>query len=77
MEEHDLGRITVEAQKVGLTVSAWVRLQLKKVLNEYPQTDIQHKVSVLREATRHAYPAPDIDEMNAEIESGYKTGMPD
>ena len=45
MEEHDLGRITVEAQKVGLTVSAWVRLQLKKVL-----TNIRRPTSNIRSA---------------------------
>ena len=72
MDEEELGLIREVAGRDGLSVAAWVRLQLKKALRRYPQADVERKVSVLREAVRHSYPTGDIDEINAQIATGYQ-----
>ncbi len=77
MDEADLGLIRRMAEREGLSVAAWVRQQLKKAVRAYPTGDVNRKLGVVREATRNTFPAPDIDEMNAEIARGYGTGMPE
>jgi hypothetical protein len=36
-----------------------------------PSGDAARKLAVVREGARHSYPAPDIEQMLAEIERGY------
>jgi hypothetical protein len=42
-----------------------------------PSADAARKLSAVREAVRHSYPAPDVDQMLAEIERGYSSGIPE
>ena len=62
------------ARRRGVTVSQWVRDAIRSVRRSEPTTDAARKLSVVREAARHAYPAPDIEDMLAEIERGYASG---
>jgi predicted transcriptional regulator len=64
------------AQKQGMTVSEWVRQAIRAMRRQEPVYDTARKLSAIREGTRHAYPAPDISEMLAEIERGYASGAP-
>ena len=71
-EYHDMQRI---ARQQRLTVSEWVRQSLRELIREEPLGDQDRKLRVIREAARHAYPAPPIDQMLREIESGYDDGQ--
>ena len=41
-----------------------------------PRGDASRKLATIRAAANHSFPAPDIDQMLAEIERGYGTGTP-
>ena len=62
------------ARRRGVTVSQWVRDAIWSVRRSEPSIDAARKLSVVREPARHTYPAPDIDDMLAEIERGYSSG---
>jgi hypothetical protein len=59
------------ARKQHMTVSEWVRYALRTMRRREPTQDAARKIAAVREATRHAYPTGDIQEMLAEIERGY------
>jgi len=65
------------ARRRGMTVSQWVREAIRSARRLEPVTDSGRKLSAVREAVRHAYMAPDIDQMLAEIERGYTSGASD
>ena len=71
LEYRDLQR---SARRARMTVSAWVRKSIRDVRGREPIADVEKKLKVVREATLHAYPAPEIDQMLAEIERGYLGG---
>jgi hypothetical protein len=58
------------ARRHRMTVSAWVRQALRDLWRREPATDPERKLRVVREAVRHAYPAPEIGQMLREIERG-------
>jgi hypothetical protein len=64
------------AKRARMTVSAWVRQSLRELRRREPIVDVEKKLQVVREATRHAYPAPApaIGQMLEEIERGYLGG---
>jgi hypothetical protein len=66
-EYKDMQRI---ARQHRLTVSAWVRQALRDLIRRDPIGDQDKKLRAVREAARHTYPAPPIDQMLREIESG-------
>jgi hypothetical protein len=72
-EYRDMQRI---ARQHRLTVSAWVRQALRELIRREPTGDPERKLRAVREAARHAYPAPPIDQMLREIESGYRDDKP-
>jgi hypothetical protein len=57
-----------------MSIAEWVRQALELARRREPMGSIGKKLEVIRAATRHAYPASDIDDMLAEIERGYRTG---
>jgi hypothetical protein len=63
------------ARRRGVTVSQWVRDAIRAVRRLEPSGDATRKLSIVREAARHSYPAPDIEHMLAEIERGYTSGQ--
>ena len=42
-----------------------------------PAVDAERKLAALRAATKHSFPTGDIEQMTAEIERGYQSGMPE
>jgi hypothetical protein len=76
MEEEELARIQGSAGLEGMTVADWVRRALKRALQERPERSRDRKIAAVRAATSHAFPAPDIEEMLAEIDRGRGAELP-
>ena len=65
------------ARRQGVPVSEWVRRALQEARRREPRGDLDSKLRTVREATRHEFPAADIDTMLAEIELGYAAPPPE
>lgn len=67
-----------EIQRVArsrhMSIAEWVRQALDFARRREPSGGVGKKLEVIRAAAQHEYPVADIDEMLAEIESGYGTG---
>ncbi len=59
------------ARQKRLTLAEWVRQVLRRAVRDEPLGSTDKKLAVVRAAARHDFPAPDMDEMLAEIERGY------
>ena len=71
VEEPELKRMRQVARMRGMTLAEWVRQTLRSALRTEPSGDADKKLARLRASLGHAFPAPDIDQMLAEIEQGY------
>jgi hypothetical protein len=71
LEEAELREIQRAARKARMTTAEWVRGALRAARRAQPRSDSGRKLQAVRTAARHAFPAPDIDGMLAEIERGY------
>lgn len=60
------------ASQQGLALSEWVRQTLRRAKRMETVASSDKKVAAIRAATRHDFPAPEIDEMLREIERGYR-----
>ena len=74
VDDEELAEIQETARHRGMTTAEWVRQALRKAKRAEPRGDARAKLETIREAARHSYPAPDIDQMLAEIEQGYFGG---
>ena len=54
------------------TVAEGVRRAIRHAWRNTSSEDIERKLSAIRAAACHAFPAPDIHQMNEEIEQGYQ-----
>jgi hypothetical protein len=59
------------ARSRHMSIAEWVRQALDLARRREPITDVGKKLEVIRAAVRHDYPSGDIEDMLAEIESGY------
>lgn len=76
MDDVELQAIRAVARDHGMTVSEWVRVTLRDARRRVSSGgDADRKLAAIRLADRHAFPTADIDEMSAEIERGYETGL--
>ena len=71
VDESELGRFQLAARARGLTLATWVRQALRVAEAQGASGDLDSKLAAVRAASSHAFPAPDIDVMLAEIERGY------
>jgi hypothetical protein len=71
LDEAELREIQKAARRERVTTAEWVRRALRATRRAQPSTDARKKLDVIRAAARHAYPAPDIDQMLGEIEGGF------
>ena len=71
LEDSEYRELERWARRQRTTVSAAVRRALRELQRSEPTREPQRKLQVVREAARHAYPAPSIEKMLAEIEQGY------
>jgi len=74
LDEAELREVQKAARRDRVTTAEWVRRALRAARRARPLTGTGRKLHVVRLAARHAFPAPDIDQMLAEIERGYETG---
>lgn len=74
MDDADLRRLRKVAKAEGVTVSEWVRTALRQAVEQTPRGDSRRKLDVIRAAAQYDFPAPDVDQMNAEIARGYASG---
>lgn len=62
------------ARSRHLTMAAWVRQALAAARQQQPGREVEKKLAAIREAAQYNFPAPDIEQMLAEIEQGYLPG---
>lgn len=70
LDDRELAEIRRFARRQQMTTAEWVRQALRVARRAEPRISTNRKLEVIRAAARHAYPAPDIDRMLAEIERG-------
>ncbi|MBT8335017.1 MAG: antitoxin [Gemmatimonadetes bacterium] len=71
LDEEEFEAIRAAARRRRTTVSEYVRQTLREARSREPTVAPERKLSVIREAAAHAYPSADIEQMDAEIQSGY------
>jgi hypothetical protein len=76
VEDAELRRFRRAAKASGLTLSEWARQALRSAERLHSSDAPGPKLAAVRAAARHAFPAPDIDQMLEEIEQGYRGGDP-
>jgi hypothetical protein len=78
MDEDELRSIQRLARKERVTTAEWVRQRLREAQKQQEKPDITRKLDAIRRAYLYQpkAPAPDIDQMNAEIEQGYLDESP-
>lgn len=71
MSDSELRALQKMARRKGLPLSEWVRQALRQAQRVEAVGPADRKLAAVRAASRHSFPAPDIEEMLAEIERGY------
>ncbi len=72
VEEAELAEIREIARRQRMTVSEWVRQALRSARRDQPRMHVKSKLDAIRAASTLDFPSPDIDQMLAEIEQGYR-----
>ena len=75
LQEPDYEEIQRVAQSRHMTVAEWVRQALDSARREEPGGSVARKLEAVRRAASHEFPTADIDQMLAEIEAGYTSGI--
>ncbi len=71
LPDDELQAIQRLARRDRLTTAEWVRQRLREAREERARPDIAAKLAAIQAAYRVEAPAPDIEQMLAEIERGY------
>ncbi len=71
LEEDELASVQAAARVRNMTTADWVRFSLRASLENDRLAEPAVKLEALAIASRHAFPTADIDQMLAEIETGY------
>lgn len=58
-----------------MSLAEWVRQALDAARRREPLGTASKKLDAIRAAAKHEFPTADIDEMLAEIERGYASGI--
>lgn len=74
LDESEFREIKKLARQRHATVATWVREALRAARAQQPSHPAEDKLRTLRAAGEHAFPTAGIDQMLAEIESGYGSG---
>jgi len=69
--DHELESFRSAARAEDLTLSDWVRRSLRDVAARRSTARPDERIEAIRRAATHAFPAPDVEQMLAEIEAGY------
>ena len=73
LDDAELRTIQRIARREKLTTAEWVRRRLREGAEAGGRPDTASKLAAIHAAYRHEAPAPDIDQMLAEIERGYQS----
>jgi hypothetical protein len=76
LQDAQLERYENTAKALGMSLSAWVRQVLSSAERQSSLGDVDARLASVRTACEHAFPAPEMDRMLAEIELGYSTLEP-
>ena len=71
MDDEELRSVQRLARRDRVTTAEWVRQRLREAQVERARPDIASKLAAIRKASTYRAPAPDIEQMLAEIERGY------
>jgi hypothetical protein len=71
LQDPDYRDIQRVARARNMSIAEWVRQALAAARRAEPLGDTGKKLDVIRDAARQEFPTADIDEMLAQIESGY------
>ncbi len=77
LDETELRDLQAMASREGVPLSEWVRRALREARRRESSGDIEAKVRAVRAAARRELPTADVDQMLAEIESGYEAPPPE
>lgn len=75
-DERELRELRRAARANNETTSTWVRRAVRQALAQQSVGDPRAKLAAIRAAASNAFPAPDVEQMNAEIARGYGSGQP-
>ncbi len=70
-DEDELEEIQAVAQRNRMTVAEWVRQALRDARRRETLCGVKEKLEAVRVAALHEAPVAEIDQMLAEIESGF------
>lgn len=76
LQDAEYREVQRAARARHLSIAAWVRQALDLARRREPAGDVGKKLDVIRAAVRHDGPVADVDQMLAEIESGYMGRQP-
>jgi hypothetical protein len=71
LKDTEYREIRQAARTRNMSVAEWVRQALSLVRRTEPSGSADKKIQAVRAAARYQFPTADIDQMLAEIESGY------
>jgi len=71
LQDSEYREIQRMARSRHMSLAEWVRQALDRARRTEPLGDVKKKLEIIRAAARHDFPTCDIDQMLAEIESGY------
>ncbi len=69
LDDAELAQIRLDAERQGMTVSAWVRQAIRTARRTESGVDPSRKLDVIRVAVDHSFPTADIEVMLREIEA--------
>jgi len=72
LDDVEWREIKRSARAEKTTVAEWVRRAIRHARRNTSSEDVERKLSAIRAAACQTFPAPDIDQMNEEIEQGYQ-----
>lgn len=70
LDDSEFAEIRRIARRHRMTVAEWVRQALRAARRDEPRYEVDRKLAVLREASRHSYTSGDIGEILSDIERG-------
>jgi hypothetical protein len=73
--DEEFALIKAAATTARLTVGEYVRQELRRSVDDSSMRPAEAKLRAIERAMAYSFPAPGIEQMNAEIEQGYTSGL--
>jgi hypothetical protein len=72
LPEEEMESVRQIAKSESLTVGEYVRQVLREAESRRPSKSVAAKLAAIRKGSKLSYPTADIEQMNREIERGYR-----